>query len=527
MYDNIILGAGPAGLQCAYFFEKYNISYIILERNCECGSFFSSYPHSGKLISINKKYTGSNNPEFNLRHDWNSLLTDDDFKFTDYSENLYPESKDMVTYLNDFSKKYELKIKFNVDIDKITKTSSDQYELSVKNTDLIYKCKKLIVATGLSKKIYPNINVIVNDKIKHYGDYPKGFFLQKDSLAEFKNKKVLILGGGNSGFELANLLNEVTSSLMILTKSKRDFASISHYTGDIRSIYLPFIDTFFLKSLNVIDYLNSCTNLIITQNECKKYIVSLPNPNNSPIKNIEWDNIIFCTGFGFDNSIFGFNVELTCNNKFPAINNKFESLNNNNLYFIGTLMHSRDFRISAGGVISGFRSLIKNFVYLNYNISYEVINYSLHNDLNNLVECIMYNLNNSYSMYHMFGSIGDICYINTKDHYCLYYKKVPIDVFNKPNFDENIIYFVITLEYGILKMPSIQEHGTFPKLNHSLRTTIGLENMGHLIHPVIHIYNNTHTLIDKVSFAENLFASFNDKSKYTDRIYRLFKSYLD
>ena len=70
-YKNIIIGAGPAGLQCAYFFKKYDIEYIILEKSDVVGNFFNNYPHSGGLISINKKYTGNDNDDFNLRHDWN------------------------------------------------------------------------------------------------------------------------------------------------------------------------------------------------------------------------------------------------------------------------------------------------------------------------------------------------------------------------------------------------------------------------------------------------------------------------
>ena len=39
--DNIIIGAGPAGLQLGYFFEKNSINYLIFEKNDICGSFFS------------------------------------------------------------------------------------------------------------------------------------------------------------------------------------------------------------------------------------------------------------------------------------------------------------------------------------------------------------------------------------------------------------------------------------------------------------------------------------------------------
>jgi len=40
------------------------------------GHFYYKYPRHGQLISINKRHTGKLNDEFNMRHDWNSLLTE-------------------------------------------------------------------------------------------------------------------------------------------------------------------------------------------------------------------------------------------------------------------------------------------------------------------------------------------------------------------------------------------------------------------------------------------------------------------
>ena len=103
MYQYIIIVAGPAGLQTAYFLQKYKKNYIILEKNNIVGSFFKKYPIHRKLISINKVYTGNNNKDFNLRHDWNSLLSDDDsLLFKNYTKDYFPNADIMVKYLHDF-----------------------------------------------------------------------------------------------------------------------------------------------------------------------------------------------------------------------------------------------------------------------------------------------------------------------------------------------------------------------------------------------------------------------------------------
>ena len=127
---NIIIGAGPAGIQLAYFFEKAGLDYVILERNEMAGSFFDRYPLSGQLISINKRHTGSDDADFNLRHDWNSLISDDGPKFTDYSKEYYPDRKDLVRYMGDFAAKYKMKIKYSHKVHKIKKVEGG-YALTV------------------------------------------------------------------------------------------------------------------------------------------------------------------------------------------------------------------------------------------------------------------------------------------------------------------------------------------------------------------------------------------------------------
>jgi thioredoxin reductase len=550
-YENIIIGAGPAGLQCSYFFKKYNIPYLILERNNLCGSFFNSYPHSGKLISINKKYTGNDNKDFNLRHDWNSLLNDDDFLFNIYSDNFYPNREVLLNYLNDFAKKYELQIKFNRDVYKIEKdNTADKYIIYVKNKKKIknsknkknskneknekkeenYSCKNLIIASGLSKPYIPPFKMDVKDPIKHYADYPQNYFLDKDNLEEFKAKTVLIIGGGNSSFELANILNEISKSVFVVGRNNRNWAMSSHYGGDIRSIYLPFMDTFLLKVMNAIDYNKTFdkNNLLITQNDKglqykvsiivedldEKIVDFIPGGRNS------YDKIIICTGWNFDNSIYNFDIAMTKNNKFPLINYNYESVNNKNLFFIGSLMHSVDFRKSSGGFLSGFRYLIKFFININYQIPFDYVefNFTTKDDIIKLVDHIIYRINTSSDMYQMFGYLGDIFYYNLEEEKIHYFKNVHING-NYFKNDINIIIFKIKLDFG-------ERETDIMKVGEK-KSFIGSESRAHLIHPILKIYNSYPlSIIDIIHFDEELFSEFTDTSKYHEKLFRILKSFL-
>jgi hypothetical protein len=72
-----IIGAGPAGIQLGQLLQttaEGPRDYVIFEKAQVPGAFYKKYPRHRQLISINKRYTGKQNPDFNMRHDWNSLL---------------------------------------------------------------------------------------------------------------------------------------------------------------------------------------------------------------------------------------------------------------------------------------------------------------------------------------------------------------------------------------------------------------------------------------------------------------------
>ena len=514
--ENIIIGSGPAGIQLGYFYKKNNIPYIILERTDNTGSFFDKFPHTKELISINKKYTGNTNKDFNLRHDWNSLLNDEDLCFTNYSDDYYPKSSDLHKYLNDFKNNNDINVEYNTDV-KIINKLENKYEIIIKNKDIIYTCNNLIIATGLSLSNMPeNITLRVIDNINHYSDFSKNYFLEKENLNKYKNKKLLILGSGNSSYELANTLNPYCSNIIILG-SLKEFAISSHYVGDIRSVYMKFLDTFYLKSLNGIDKFKK-NKYIIEQNNnesdinYKKYRLcehSLLMASYYTGELEYFDEIIFCTGWKFDSSIFNFSVDKVINDKLPKINYNYESSNNKNLFFIGSLMQSLDYKKSSGGFIHGFRYLIKLFMQLN---NYTVFNKNIFNYEYNfkcyddIAKHIFNRINNASSLYQLHSVLLDMFYYDSSRKEIIYYNDITLNsIVSHKEFDNiNNVIHTIQLKYG--------------KHNHDLNTLGDFnKNDPVFLHLELDIYYKNKSNIDKIDtiiFKEDLISNFTEEMYY-------------
>ena len=433
-YEYIIIGCGPGSLQMGYYLHKNKDNYIILERNDKPGSFFYKYPRHRKMISINKIYNGSNNKDFNLRHDWNSLLCDDDeLLMKNYTKEYYPNADIYIKYLFDYSIKNKLSINYNqnvVNIDKINE------EFNIITETHVFKCKYLIIATGLHK-----MNILDIDGSQYLSTY-ENMSLDK---SKYVDQDILIIGNGNSAFETANNLIDVAKTIEIRGKEIK-YSYQSHYPGDLRSVNMEYIDTYLLKSLNRITKprqfqitkentmckkLNNgkihykFINKSLIKNYLKKYKGDEIKRHLILIDNQIYDKIILCTGFSFDTSIFSDNIKPQLyNNKIPILNSKFESINISNMFFVGTLMQFNDYKISSGAFIHGFRYYIRalfNIIqFEKKNIkwsSYKIVG------IDNLTNYIIKRINETSALYQNFGFMADLILIidNITYYYFIYY----------------------------------------------------------------------------------------------------------
>ncbi|XP_070703914.1 FAD-dependent oxidoreductase domain-containing protein 2 [Pempheris klunzingeri] len=385
-YDYCVLGAGPAGLQMGYFLSKAKRDYIILERNSGPGSFFNEYPRHRKLISINKIHTGRQNREFNLRHDWNSLLSDKpDLLFKRVSSDFYPHADAFPLYLSMFVRELGLRVQYGVDIGRIRAVqgaADSTYILSDQHAS-DYTCSVLLAATGLW----------VPQKVEFVGsDLVEGYESISTNPEDYKNQAVLILGKGNSAFETAQSILGKASRVHMLSSSPVRLAWQTHYVGDLRAVNNELIDTYQLKSLDGLVEAR-LEKIVLTQRKeqggrrsgkkkekkgklyltLNKYIQHQEEKNSSGVAGEElpgyhidnfpmrkpYDRVIRCLGFRFNFSIFDSSAcppnSDNAKGRLPGVTAWYEGKSTPGLFVLGTASHSRDYRSSAGGFVHGFR----------------------------------------------------------------------------------------------------------------------------------------------------------------------------
>jgi thioredoxin reductase len=441
--EYLIVGAGPAGLQAGYFLGRSGRSYLVVESGNAPGTFFTTFPRHRKLISINKVHTGWDDPELKLRTDWNSLLSEEGAPlFTGYTPRYFPGADDLVRYLADFAATHRLNVRYDTRITEVTRPGDDFVARDQHGN--VFRAKRLIMATGVSKPYVPDIEGV--GTAEPYGSVSV-------DPADFTNQRVLIIGRGNSAFETADNLIETAAVIHVAGPGSMPMAWQTHFVGHLRAVNNNFLDTYQLKSQNAL--LDGHIKRIRRQ-EDSSYLVAVSFSRvNDVVKEIRYDRVILATGFRFDAEIFAEECrpELTINDRFPAQTDAWESTNVPDLYFAGTITQVRDFKKSTSGFIHGFRYGVRAL--------HRILEQRYHDrpwparelpaTAEALTDAVIERVNRSSALWQQFGFLGDAIVVG-EDGSVRYHEEVPVEHLHRAvaegAFGKADSYFTVTLEYG-------------------------------------------------------------------------------
>lgn len=421
LYEYIVLGAGPAGLQMGHHLSRAGHSTLILEAGDTPGHFFKTFPRHRTLLSTNKAYTGLEDPELNLRHDQSSILSDEDraLLFKDYSRRYFPLADEMVRYLSDYADHFGLNVRLGTRILRVEKAHGFRLTDAQGN---VFACRRLIVATGLSKPYVPDIPGI--GLAENYADVSV-------DPEDFLGQRVLILGKGNSAFETADALVSTTALVHMASPNPVKLARKTRYAG-----------------------LLDCTVERI-ERQGKELVVSVRS-SRAPgeIEKLRYDRVIVATGFRFDSSIFaeGCRPELVLDNRFPAQTSEWESVNVPGLYFAGTLMQANGFERSATASIHGFRYDVRSLFRMlekKHHRKGWLASRDVEPTPEGLVEAVLARLNKSSALWHQHGYLHDVLVVHEGWSGATYYEEMPLAYVQDAELGENDHYYTVSLEFGM------------------------------------------------------------------------------
>jgi len=131
-----------------------------------------------------------------------------------------------------------------------------------------------------------------------------------EELAEgrtpFADQRVLVVGAGNSAFQVAQALRDHTAQVTILGRTPPRFACETHYVGDVRAVHAGFLDRYLLKSLDVLTEFPKVGQARIhvernlTDGKLALHVDEDNDLGISTERRTRCDTIIRATGFEFD-----------------------------------------------------------------------------------------------------------------------------------------------------------------------------------------------------------------------------------
>ena len=188
VFDTIIIGGGQAGLAVGYYLRRAKLDFIILDNQDHSGG---AWQHTWPSLHLFSPAAMSSLPGRLMPTAKNSE---------------YPHRDEVLSYLNNYEQHYQLPIYRPYQVQSVTRDVENNC-LRLTDGHYTWLAKTVVSATGTwSHPITPSIPGQQNylGAQCHSADYA--------GVEDYKNKRVLVVGGGNSGAQIYAELTEVANA---------------------------------------------------------------------------------------------------------------------------------------------------------------------------------------------------------------------------------------------------------------------------------------------------------------------------
>jgi len=177
----LIVGAGPAGLAAAASLTRAGVPHVVLEKENTVGDSWRHHYDRLHLHTVKR---------------WSAL------PYRPYPRDYprYPSRQQVVDYLEDYARHFRIEPRFG---ERVTRARQDNGRWVVRSDKDERRSRFLVVAAGYNREPvtppFPDMNRY-GGEVLHSGAYKNG--------APYRGKRVLVVGCGNSGAEIALCLSE-------------------------------------------------------------------------------------------------------------------------------------------------------------------------------------------------------------------------------------------------------------------------------------------------------------------------------
>ena len=290
-YPVVVVGSGPGALQVSYSLRRLGVDHAVISSDPSPGGMFRRWPFFQRLLSWTKPHAPAvrGSPSYE-RYDWNSLLGDEPDTcalqptLMDGSS-YFPSRPEMEASLALFAERAGIDIRYGTrwtGTRQVSTPDGDRFE--VETTDGRYSARVLVVAVGVAEPYTPP--GIGMEHTHHYADVRP--------VQEYADRRVLIIGKQNSGFELATGLLPWARQLIVSSPSKVRLSVDTKSLVGVRARYVqPYEDHVLGGGVSVLD---AATDRI-ERTADGKLTVHLRRTDGGADLAIEVDDAISATGF--------------------------------------------------------------------------------------------------------------------------------------------------------------------------------------------------------------------------------------
>ncbi|WP_091370102.1 NAD(P)-binding domain-containing protein [Actinokineospora alba] len=498
----VIVGAGPGGLQLGHWLQRAGADYLVVDRADAPGAFFERFPRQRRLISLNKAHVRSDDPERKLRWDWNSLLSDPAGPlFPEYSDDYYPHADDMVRYLADFQTRQVPQVRFATTVRKVRR---DGAGFVVETDDGCVSAECLVMATGWGKPNVPDIPGIGH--AVGYEDAPA-------DGAAYRGKRVLIIGKGNSAFEMAHrMMLDQAEMVHLASPNPLRLSWNTKHPGHVRGQYGALLDNYQFKTLHsVLD----CTidRIEAVDGAFRVWITYTHAQGEQEV--LDYDMVVRCTGFRMDTDIFDDSCRpsMAPNGRIPALREDWRSTDIDGLYFAGTLAQARDFQRASSAFIDGFRynlrtlSRILTERYLDIPLPHEEVKL----DAESLTDAVLDRVNWSSALWTQFEYLCDALVVSGRKF--RRYEDLPED-YAITRFGDQETLYTVSLRWGRADHPDVFAIERHPAPERAAESAF--------IHPVVRCYRFGR-LVAEQHLLEDLLAEWRRPDRHVEPLQAFFR----